>query len=248
MENGQILRKLQITSGSSLFVFNAPESFLVSLQPLPQGLTLSTIPDGHYDYVHLFAKDSGELNQYASIVLTAVKPNGLLWISYPKKSSKVPTDLTRDEGWAVITQAGYRGVRQVSIDNIWSAVRFREQEDETEEDIIDAQFKGAKVGLRPLYDRIVEIVQGLGDDVELAPRKSYVAFTRGKIFALARASTKTRLDLGLKLPGTPATDRLVDAAGFASGSITHKVALYTLEDIDEQVTLWLHEACGPLGS
>jgi hypothetical protein len=63
---------------------------------------------------------------------------------------------------------------------------------------------------------------GLVDDVELAPRKSYIAFTRGNIFAVARASTKTRLDLGLKLPGTPPRKRLVDAAGLASDSISHK--------------------------
>lgn len=247
MENEKLIKKLQIRPGSHLLLLNAPESFLAALQPLPKGLTISTLPNGRYDYVHLFAKDSGELNQYAPTALAAVKMDGLFWISYPKKSAKLPTDLTRDEGWDFITEAGYRGVRQVSIDSIWSAVRFREQEDRKEEDIVDAQFKGAKAGLRPLYDRILNIVLGLGDDVELAPRKSYVAFTRGKIFALTRASSKTRLDLGLKLPGTPATERLVDAAGFASGSITHKVAIHTLGDVDEQVAQWLHEAYKSMG-
>ncbi len=243
MENKKLIKKLQIKPGSHLLLLNAPPSFLAALLPLPDGLTLAPPANARYDCVHLFAKDSGELNRFAPTALAAVKPDGLLWISYPKKSAKVPTDLNRDEGWAIITNAGYRGIRQISIDSTWSAVRFREQEDQKEEDIVDAQFQGDKAVLRPLYDRIVQIVQGLGDDVKLAPRQSYVAFTHGKIFALAKASTKTRLDLGLKLPGAAPTERLVDAGGFASGSITHKVALTSLEEIDDQVSRWLCEAC-----
>jgi hypothetical protein len=107
--------------------------------------------------------------------------------------------------------------------------------------------KGPRPACALFNDRILQIIQGLGDDINLAPRKSYIAFTRGNIFALARASSKTRLDLGLKLPGIPANERLVDAAGFASGSITHKVALHTLDDVDEQVADWLCEAYKSVG-
>ncbi len=242
MENEKLIKKLQIKPGSHLLLLNAPASFLAALLPLPEGLTLDPPTTSYYDYVHLFAKDSGELQRFAPTALAAVKVDGLLWVSYPKKSAKMPTDLSRDEGWAIITEAGYRGIRQIAIDSTWSAVRFRKQEAQQEDDIVDAQFQGDKAALRPLYERIVQIVQALGDDVELAPRQSYVAFTRGKIFALAKASTKTRLDLGLKLPGAAPTERLVDARGLASGSITHKVALHALEDIDEQVSQWLCEA------
>ena len=51
--------------------------------------------------------------------------DGLLWLSYPEKSSKVKTDLTRDVLWALVEPAGWRPVTQVSIDEVWSAMRFR---------------------------------------------------------------------------------------------------------------------------
>jgi hypothetical protein len=55
----------------------------------------------------------------------AVKQDGLLWVSYPKRSSKVETDISRDVGWEVMAEAGLRPVTQVSIDEIGSALRFR---------------------------------------------------------------------------------------------------------------------------
>jgi len=48
-----------------------------------------------------------------------------LWISYPKRSSKVETDITRDVGWDVVYKAGLEGVTQIAIDDTWSALRFR---------------------------------------------------------------------------------------------------------------------------
>ena len=50
---------------------------------------------------------------------------GPLWASYPKRSAKVATDLTRDHGWEAFSSAGWRPVTQVSIDDVWSALRFR---------------------------------------------------------------------------------------------------------------------------
>ena len=55
----------------------------------------------------------------------ALKLGGLLWFSYPKKSSKVETDITRDVGWDALGSTGLRPVTQVAIDDTWSALRFR---------------------------------------------------------------------------------------------------------------------------
>ncbi len=172
--------------------------------------------------------------------MRALKSGGILWISYPKRSAKLPTDLTRDEGWDVITQAGFRGVRQVSIDEVWSAVRFRPLE--AGEASVRAQYAGLKATLRPIYDRIIEVARELGDDVEVAPRKTYVALIRKKQFAIIQASTTQRVDLGFKLKGKPPSGRLEGAGNFGSGSITHRVALSDPEAVDAELIAWLREA------
>ena len=55
----------------------------------------------------------------------AVKSNGLLWVTYPKKSGKIKTDISRDMGWEAMTQAGWDAVTLVSVDDTWSALRLR---------------------------------------------------------------------------------------------------------------------------
>lgn len=59
------------------------------------------------------------------MAIASVRPGGLLWISYPKRSAKVETDMTRDIGWETIDAAGWQGVTQIAIDATWSALRFR---------------------------------------------------------------------------------------------------------------------------
>ena len=59
------------------------------------------------------------------MALESITYDGVLWISYPKRSSKVKTDLSRDVGWDVVANAGLRPVTQVSVDETWSALRFR---------------------------------------------------------------------------------------------------------------------------
>ena len=150
------------------------------------------------------------------------------------------TDLTRDEGWQLTTQAGYRPIRQIAIDATWSALRFRPSVPEP--DLIDAQYSGGKAHLRPIYDRLLALAQQLGPDVTVGPRKTYVALARGKQFCVLQPTTQTRLDVGLKLPDTAVTPRLVEAGNVGGGSITHKVAVTSLDDIDDELITWLKTA------
>lgn len=247
MSNEKLIKKLLIKPGYRLLVLNAPASFLESLKPLPDGCELSLQARGAFELVHLFAQNSGELQEHAPVAIKALKKDGIFWISYPKKSSKVETDLTRDQGWQVVTGNGWRGVTQVSIDSTWSAVRFRPADPSTPQDLIDAQFKGPKAALRPLYDEVIRYLQGLGSDVKIAPRKSYVALLRNKTFALLKASTRDRLDVGLKLPVYEATERLQESGGWGSGSITHKVGLHEMSDVDDELRAWLRAAYDTVG-
>jgi predicted transport protein len=109
-------------------------------------------------------------------------------------------------------------------------------------ELLAAQFAGPKAALRPVYDRLAQAVQTLGSDVQLDPRKTYVSLIRERQFGIIQASTKTRLDLGLKLRGAAPTDRLRAAGSFGSGSMSHRVALTAPRDVDEELLGWLRAA------
>jgi hypothetical protein len=78
--------------------------------------------------VQLFVKNKEELDASLCTALSAVAFDGLLWICYPKGSSRMETDLNRDILWKLMEPTGWRPVGQVAIDEVWSAVRFRPEE------------------------------------------------------------------------------------------------------------------------
>lgn len=117
--------KLRMQPGQRALVMNAPTGYIRGLEPLPEGMRLDEVAEGTYAFVHLFVKNVGELGRHGPVALESVTYDGTLWISYPKRSSKVKTDLSRDVGWEITADAGLRPVTQVSIDDTWSALRFR---------------------------------------------------------------------------------------------------------------------------
>jgi predicted transport protein len=108
-------------------------------------------------------------------------------------------------------------------------------------ELVDAQYVG-KGELREVYEALVKELLLLGDDVAVEARRSYVAFTRGRQFALAQPTTTTRLDVGLVLPGVEATARLRAAGSFGSGRTSHRVSLGALGDVDAELVGWLRAA------
>ena len=110
------------------------------------------------------------------------------------------------------------------------------------DELVAAQYAGAKEALRPVYDAVVEAIAALGDDIAVSPRKTYVSFDRARQFALVQASTRTRVDLGVRLDDATATGRLAAAGSFGSGNITHRVALTAPGEVDAEVRGWLRAA------
>ncbi|MFQ5704471.1 MAG: hypothetical protein ACE5HT_10670 [Gemmatimonadales bacterium] len=118
-------QKLHIKQSQRIIVLNAPEGYLKRLGVLPAGVEMARRATGKFDLVHLFVKNVAELQRLGPKALKILKYDAVLWISYPKKSSKVETDISRDVGWDLLRQAGLRPVAAVSIDDTWSALRFR---------------------------------------------------------------------------------------------------------------------------
>lgn len=108
-------------------------------------------------------------------------------------------------------------------------------------DPVAAQYAGAKEGLRPIYDAILEHVRGFGDELEVAPKKSYVSLRRSKQFALVQPSTKTRVDVGIKFRDRETSERLEPSKSWNS-MVTHRVRITDLDQVDDQLVGWLKDA------
>ena len=115
-----IAKKLQIKSGQTVLVKNAPEGFVLDL---PEAALLVETADSA-DAVLVFVKDSSELATHARPFMDAARRDAIAYVAYPK-AGQLGTDLNRDILWGHVTKEGLRGVRQISLDDVWSAMRFR---------------------------------------------------------------------------------------------------------------------------
>jgi hypothetical protein len=108
---------------------------------------------------------------------------------------------------------------------------------------VEDMYSGGKAGLRPIYDELLQIGLGLGDDVKACPCKTIVPLYRNHVFAQLKPTTRTRLDLGLALKDTKVAGRLIDTGGFAKKDrITHRIPISTPDEIDDEVQHWLRVA------
>lgn len=130
MASASLAKKLQMKPGQRAAVFNRPEGYPQALEPLPEGVELLSRSDGdeHLDFALLFVKDMAELRAHLPAAARAVKHDALLWIAYPKGSAKTGTDLNRDRLRAAVGEYQLTGIALVSLDDTWSAMRFRPPE------------------------------------------------------------------------------------------------------------------------
>lgn len=108
-------------------------------------------------------------------------------------------------------------------------------------DLVDAQYAGPKADLRPIYDAIIKGVSAFGKDVEIAPKKAYVALRRNKQFGIIQPSTKTRVDVGINCKDREPTDRLEPSGSFNS-MVSHRVRIEHAKQVDKELLGWLRDA------
>jgi Bacteriocin-protection, YdeI or OmpD-Associated len=121
-----LTKKLHLEPGVRFVAVNAPEGFRRTLGKLPDGTKEETTPKGSLDLVLLFVRDRQELKKQWPKTLPALKQDGLLWVAYPKKSSGIDSDLAgMNNDWEVNAGSPWQPVSSISIDDTWSAVRFK---------------------------------------------------------------------------------------------------------------------------
>jgi hypothetical protein len=125
-----IFDKLNLKDQQEIVIVNAPASFEAELARL-EGVAIVRDPK-RVAAIHFalgFALKQAEVDRLAKILCARAEGDALLWFAYPKGTSKKYTcDFNRDTGWDSLRAAGFESVRQVAIDEDWSALRFRRSE------------------------------------------------------------------------------------------------------------------------
>ena len=121
-----ISEKLRIRPGFKLLPVNEPGDFKKELNSLPEGVTI-TSDKKDFDQVHWFVYNKTQLEKEMSRILKLVKPGVIVWVYYPKGSSRIQTDLTRDKGWDCLLAEGDKltWISLISFNHTWSVFGFR---------------------------------------------------------------------------------------------------------------------------
>ena len=167
-----IADKLRIKEGMKLLIFHAPGNFVSHLSPLPSDVEVSdTLKD--YQQIHWFVKSIEQMEKETEKIIGLLKEPVLCWIYYPKTTSKIKTDLTRDKGWdKLIAHKELKWLSLISFDETWSAFGMRLETAADKE-------KNAKPAPRAIFDYIDATTKTvrLPDDFAIALHETETAVT-----------------------------------------------------------------------
>jgi hypothetical protein len=119
-----LARKLGIKEGSRILVVGAPGDYRAIVAPLPDGAKLVSRLDGTTDIIHGFATRQIELASLLRTTAKKMRRDAAIWVSWPKKSSKVPTDITEDTIREVALPMGLVDVKVCAVDEVWSGLKL----------------------------------------------------------------------------------------------------------------------------
>ncbi len=125
MTGKTLAEKMKLKSGMRAAVVKAPDNYLKQLSS-PRDVKLgSSLGTGPYDWLQIFLQNSKELKSLAPRMKAALSPTGLVWLSFPKGTSGIQTDLSRDTGWESLKPLDLKWVTLVSVNETWSAFAMR---------------------------------------------------------------------------------------------------------------------------
>ena len=118
-----LVKKLGIKQGFKIFIKNAPQNYPDLIAPIPPNVEIISDLSPNLDLIHFFSKSRFELSASIEDYSTFIKQDGMIWISWPKKSSKVPTDITEDIIREIILPLGLVDVKVCAVDEVWSGLK-----------------------------------------------------------------------------------------------------------------------------
>jgi hypothetical protein len=122
MVEKSLAQKMKLKTGMRATVIHAPDGYVKELK---HDAEISQKLNGQFDWIQIFVQNKADLDSLAPQAAKALKADSLLWISFPKGTSKIQTDLTRDKGWDVIRSLDLKWITLISVNETWSAFSLR---------------------------------------------------------------------------------------------------------------------------
>jgi hypothetical protein len=119
-----LAQKLGIKPGMVVVAIDSPDHYRKLLEPIPSGVNFATRPVGNTKFIHLFATRRSELSNHLSMLRRKISEDAAVWVSWPKKSSGMPTDITEDVIRAVALPLGFVDIKVCAVDDTWSALKL----------------------------------------------------------------------------------------------------------------------------
>jgi hypothetical protein len=116
--------KLGIKANAEIYLVNAPDGYLKLVEPLPEGVKIAPRLSNNTDLIQIFTSHRAELSKALRSYRDKTKPSAVVWVSWPKKSSKVPTDITEDTIREVALPLGFVDIKVCAVTEIWSGLKL----------------------------------------------------------------------------------------------------------------------------
>ncbi|MDB5227702.1 MAG: hypothetical protein JWN78_1895 [Bacteroidota bacterium] len=119
-----LAKKLGIKDGFRIRLINEPSNYFNLFADLPGKLTIARNNKNKADFIHLFTKELKEVEKQIPLLKNEIESNGIIWISWPKKASKVPTDITEDMIRKIVLENGLVDIKVCAVDETWSGLKL----------------------------------------------------------------------------------------------------------------------------
>lgn len=117
-------KKLGLKSDFVIQLINPPDHYFELFQTFPTDIDVQSDTKSPKDFIHFFTKEAAELEDKLPRLKKEIKANGMIWISWPKKASKVPTDITEDTIRGAALAIGLVDIKVCAVDTIWSGLKL----------------------------------------------------------------------------------------------------------------------------
>ena len=119
-----LAKKLGIGAGSTVATLAAPRNYRELLAPLPEPVTFARTVTDEVDVIHVFETQRAGLALTLQGLRMKIRGDAAIWVSWPKKASKVPTDITEDTIREVALPLGLVDVKVCAVDEVWSGLKL----------------------------------------------------------------------------------------------------------------------------